>query len=205
MNATPIAGEDMVPSAARTSTRFLVTLLVVSFVASHSSCAKGDDSGPSLATRIEVTEHDELVCAPAPGSPPPDYSIVLDSVALPSSTTYPFALQTNRRDGIDGDPYYFAKTGLWWRGDAAFEIVVPDDFRDRLAISWGNADQPSNSSVSADCTATYDWAGAPGGFWVTEPMCADIIVRSEAGEQREQIGIGTPCPGQQPPQGHSDP
>lgn len=144
------------------------------------------------------------MCAPAPGSPPSDYLVVLDSVAVPACSTYPFALQTSRRDGVDGEPYYFAKTGLWWRGDGAFEIVVPDDFRDRLAISWRNGDRSPTFSVSADCDITGEWAGAPGGFWVTEPMCADIIVRSGGVEQRETIGIGTPCPGQQPPQGPSD-
>lgn len=115
----------------------------------------------------------------------------------------PLRLQTDRRAADDGEHFYFAKTGLHWRGDAAFEIVVPDEFEDRLAIGWGNGDEPAAQSVRADCDLDSEWAGAPGGYWVTEPICAEIIVRVD-GVERAQIGLGTPCPGQDPPLGPSD-
>lgn len=153
---------------------------------------------------MEIIDAQELVCSPAPSAPPSDYAIVLDSVALPAASTYPYALQTNRRETDDGEAVYFAKTGLSWRGDATFEIDVPDELKNRLAIGWGGGDQPKAHSVRADCNIDTDWAGAPGGYWVTKPMCAEIIVRVDGTEQRQQIGLGTPCPGQEPPQGPSD-
>lgn len=170
-----------------------------------SACSSsGDQGGSDLASRIEVIDADQLACSPAPSAPPSDFTIVLDAVALPSATNYAYALQTNRREADNGEPYYFAKTGLYWRGDATFEIAVPDEFKDRLAIGWSGGDQPSVHTVSADCDLDTEWAVAPGGYWVTEPMCAEIIVRVDGSEQREQIGLGTPCPGQEPPQGPSD-
>jgi len=166
-------------------------------------CAGGDGES-DLAARIQVVSDDEMACSPAPDEPPADLTLVLDSVALPSTPTYAFALQTNRRESGSGQPYYFAKTGLWWRGDAVFEIAVPDEYQDRLAVGWSRANEPPAHSVSADCALDTDWAGAPGGYWVTEPMCAEIIVRVDGTEQRERIGLGTPCPGQNPPRGPSD-
>lgn len=191
-----IAGRNRRRRRARTAVAAIVIL---------SACSSTDGQGDSdLASRIEVIDADDLACAPALSAPPSDFTIVLDVVALPSASTYPYALQTNRRETDTGEPFYFAKTGLYWRGDASFEIDVPDEFEDRLAISWGGGDQPTTRSVSADCNLDSEWAGAPGGYWVTEPMCAEIIVRVDGTEQREQIGLGTPCPGQEPPQGHSD-
>lgn len=174
-------------------------------VAALSACSgSGGRTGSDLASRIEVIDSAELVCSPAPSAPPSDFTIVLDSVALPAATTYPYALQTSRREADNGESFYFAKTGLFWRGDATFEIEVPDEMNDQLAINWGSGDQPKAHSVCADCDLDAEWAVAPGGYWVTEPMCAEIIVRVDGTEQREQIGLGTPCPGQEPPQGPSD-
>lgn len=170
-----------------------------------SACSNSNDQhGSDLASRIEVIDAQELVCSPAPSAPPSDYTIVLDSVAIPAASTYPYALQTSRRETDDGEIFYFAKAGLYWRGDATFEIVVPDELKNRLAISWQGGDQPKAHTVRTDCNIDNDWAGAPGGYLVTEPMCAEIIVRVSGTEQRQQIGLGTPCPGQEPPQGRSD-
>ncbi len=181
--------------------RLLLALCAV--VVAATGCAGGDGQS-DLAARIQVVGDDELACSPAPDAPPADFTLVFDTVALPSASAYASALQTNRRESNNGQPYYFAKTGLWWRGDAVFEIAVPDEYQDRLAIGWGRSNQPPAHSVQADCDIDTDWAGAPGGYWITEPMCAEIIVRVDGNEQREQIGLGTPCPGQNPPEGPSD-
>jgi hypothetical protein len=166
--------------------------------------SSGDPAGSDLASRIDVIDSSVLACSPAPSAPPSDFTVVLDSIAIPAASTYPYALQTNRRETDDGEPFYFAKTGLYWRGDATFEIDVPDEMQDRLAINWAGGDQPKAHLDSADCNLDTESAGAPGGYWVTEPICAETIVRVDGVEQREQIGLGTPCPGQEPPQGPSD-
>lgn len=179
--------------------------MVFAAVVALSACSSSNDQdGSDLASRVEVMDAQELRCSPAPSAPPSDFTIVLNAVALPSASTYPYALQTSRREAGNGESFYFAKTGLWWRSDAAFAIEVPDEMKDRLAIGWNGGDQPKAHSVSADCNTDNEWAGAPGGYWVTEPMCAEIIVRVDGTEQRQQIGLGTPCPGQEPPRGPSD-
>lgn len=167
------------------------------------SAAGPAESG--IGSRLEVVDSSELACAPAPSAPPTDYAIVLDSVALPAASDYPHALQTNRRRAEGGGAVYFAKTGLLWRSSVAIEIEVPAELRDRLAINWGGGQLPKTHVVRADCDLDAEWAGLPGGYWVTEPLCAEIIVRVDGKEQRAQIGLGTPCPGQGPPQGPSDP
>ena len=47
------------------------------------------------------------------------------------------------------------------------------------------------------------WLAYAGGYWIDHPACVPIIVRTGGKQQTVHIGIGTPCPGQQPPQGPS--
>ena len=126
---------------------------------------------------------------------------VLDAVALPTSPGHA-ALQTSRRTTSDGAVYYFAKTGLVWDGSSAFEIAVPESFRSRVAIAWGT--QVLSHRVEAACGRAGDWLLLPGGYWIAEPLCAELIVRTDTTEATVSLGLGTPCPGQAPPQGPSD-
>ncbi len=60
--------------------------------------------------------------------------------------------------------------------------------------------------VQLDCDpdAESDWLVLAGGFWVSVPMCAELIVEADGVEERVEIGLGQPCPGQEPPAGPSD-
>ena len=44
------------------------------------------------------------------------------------------------------------------------------------------------------------WAAFAGGYRVDHPACVPVIVRAGGKEQQVHIGVGTACPGQQPPQ-----
>lgn len=160
-------------------------------------------SSAGLPSELGVRSDVELPCPGSLIEPPDDFEQVLDVVALPASPVYPNALQTNARDAADGSVYYFAKTGLWWRGDATFELVVPKELRSDLAIGWGGPAEVAQR-VQVDCESAESWMLHPGGYWLREPMCAEIIVQVGPNEQRVEIGLGTPCSGQAPPAGPSD-
>lgn len=121
-------------------------------------------------------------------------------MALPASTTYPRALQTAVRTSDDGSVYFFAKTGVIWRNDASFDLVVPEELQPVLAIGWGETASAAHQvSLRCDEGGKGEWIAAPGGYWISEPICAQVVVRSDDEEQTVGIGLGAPCPGQAPP------
>ena len=147
----------------------------------------------------------ELPCVAQGAAPPTDFTVVFDAVALPTSDSYPNALQT-ALSGTDGQTRLFAKTGLLYRPNQPVEIVVPTDLHDQLSIGWATPAQPSWRVATADCTQSHsdEWVVVPGGYWVEKPMCAALLVRSGQRERRVTIGLGQACPGQAPPIEPSD-
>lgn len=138
--------------------------------------------------------------------PPPDFETVLGVVALPTSSKAA-ALQTSR--GGDPDPAVrlFAKTGLVIKAGTTFELVVPAEAKDMVSIGWGDGPSKPSRRVTVSCPAgasSSGWLAYPGGYWVPRPACVQLIVRTGGKEQSVHIGLGTPCPGQLPPQGPSD-
>lgn len=172
-------------------------------VEDEASGATQSTSSDTLASVLEVADAVDLVCPGSPVQPPADFENVLDVVALPASPSYANALQTSVRDADDGSVSYFAKTGLWWRGDATFDIAVPAELRTTMAIGWGGPAQAAYT-VRVDCGLSDSWMVMAGGYWVREPICAELVVRVGTKEQRVPIGLGGPCPGQAPPIGPSD-
>jgi len=136
--------------------------------------------------------------------PPPDFQIVLGVVALPTSPSHA-ALGTSA-GGPDPSLRLFAKTGLVIKAGTNFELIVPDQPADHLAIGWGQNSTPSRRVIVANCPdgRHTGWLAYPGGYWLSAPACVSLIVRASGKDQFVHIGLGTPCPGQQPPQGPSD-
>jgi hypothetical protein len=124
-------------------------------------------------------------------------------VALPTSDTYRSALQTGNNPDEGRSARLFAKTGLWFRRSGGFELVVPENLRGRLSIGWESV-RAWRVVVPACPDANSEWVVRPGGYWVADPMCATLLVRSNGQERAVTIGLGTPCPGQSPPDGPSD-
>ena len=121
-------------------------------------------------------------------------------VALPASPRYP-ALGTSLSGDGSGAPRLFAKTGLVIRPGTTFELIVPAPFTNRLRIGWGLPGMPSHGVVVNNCpNPGSGWLAYAGGYWIDHPACVPIIVRAGGKQQTVHIGIGTPCPGQRPPQ-----
>lgn len=129
--------------------------------------------------------------------------VVLGVVALPVSPGYP-ALGTALSGDGSGAPRLFAKTGLVIRPGTTFELIVPARFTNRLSIGWGPPGRPGHRVVVNNCpNPGGGWLAYAGGYWIDHPACVPIIVRAGGRQQTVHIGLGTPCPGQRPPQGPS--
>jgi hypothetical protein len=117
------------------------------------------------------------------------------------------ALQTSATSGGDPAVRLYAKTGLVIRAGTTFDLVVPDEAKEMVSLGWGNGPITPSWRVTVACPsrATPDqWLAYPGGYWVPRPACVPLIVRAGGKEKRVHVGLGTPCPGQLPPQGRSD-
>lgn len=170
------------------------------------SSATSAAAGSSIVSSVALTCRNFIDHDP----PPRDWEIVLGVVALPTSNKTP-ALGTSG-GAHDPDPAVrlFAKTGLVIRTGTTFELVVPDEAKDMVSIGWdGNGVTNPSRRVTISCPAStspsgWQWLAYPGGYWVPRPACVPLIVLAGGKEQRVHIGLGTPCPGQLPPQGPSD-
>jgi hypothetical protein len=143
-----------------------------------------------------------LTCgAPIGGDPPPaGFEVVLGVVALPTSSAGR-ALGADDSGAAD-TPALFAKRALLVHAGQSFDLDVAPDADDDVAIGWGNESfRPSRRFVVPACADQYGtgWLAYPGGYWVDRPLCLPLTVRAGGREQQVRIGIGTPCPGQQPP------
>jgi len=172
------------------------------------SAASTTSSSPPTSSEPGVTSPTvpvlaSLACSdPIDGGPPPaDWQTVLGVVALPASP--PSRALQAFDSGDPTVPALFAKTGLLVRAGQAFELEVPTERDNPVAIGWGNAlrFRPSARFAVPACPDTLGtgWLAYPGGYWVDVRQCLPLTVRAAGREQQVHIGIGTPCPGQEPP------
>lgn len=149
---------------------------------------------PSLACGQYIDTH----------PPPPDYTIVGGVVALPIAPRAA-ALQTGPSGLADQSARLFAKTGLLIKTGTRFQLTVPPAWAGRLRIGWANGPARPGPGLSVNCHPYPEdrsgWLVYPGGFWLRHPACVPLLIETGGRSQRVQIGVGTPCPGQRPPEG----
>jgi hypothetical protein len=168
-------------------------------------CVSTSTASPTPTDAVSVLGCQDVIASEA--TPPSGSSIVLDSVALPTGR----ALQASPTGDSNPNEKLFAKDGLLIRRGAAFDLVVPEAWRGRLAVSWGSLDKPTSHLRIPGCRPTTrmpssgrwvlsdDWLAYPGGYWVPQASCVSLVVRAGQTERTVQIGVGAPCPGQSPP------
>jgi hypothetical protein len=130
--------------------------------------------------------------------PPADLSVVFNQVALPTVN----AVQANRSGESDPSARLFAKAGLFVASGASVALIVPPEWLGRVTIGWDNSGMRTTHLFVSRCKTTGSqkrWLVFAGGFWVGEPACVPLLVRSGAQEQKVQIGVGAACPGQVAP------
>jgi hypothetical protein len=147
----------------------------------------------------------DLPCSEFIGTQAPerDMRVILGVVALPTSRPLRRALQTTRSGLHAPVARLFAKWGLVIRAGARLRLIVPDRLRNRFSIGWGNAGEGHRGTtiVVDNCTGPPGarWLAYAGGYYVSDPFCAALIVAAHRQRRRVRIGVGKACPGQRPP------
>ena len=135
----------------------------------------------------------------------PDLDIIGGVVALRTSESYGYASQVAAH-GVFEDPALrlAAKTPLFVRRGSVLELRVPDSFRDRVAIDYVQSSSPTHRMAVGPCDSDTEWLFFPGYVWLADPECVTLeVVLQDSTVEIAQLGLGLPCPGQQPPQGYS--
>jgi hypothetical protein len=186
----------------RTPARTTTLLTAALLLAGCGTSGHGDDlPGPTAAeTRAGLASYLALNCTKAIGgdTPPADFTVVLDAVALPAAPRYP-ALQAAE---TGGEPALFAKTGLVVRAGATVRLSIPPSVGRGAGIGWGldrNGQTPTLVVPGCPDLRGTGWLAFAGGYWADEPLCLPLDVGVGAQTQRVEIGIGTACPGQAAP------
>lgn len=91
---------------------------------------------------------------------------------------------------------YYRNAGIAIRaGTTAVSVSVPDGWRDRVAVSWG--DSPASSSLRfAPCgrSPAGAWNSYSGGFHLrTRGDCVPLIVRVGGMSTTVRVGVGRAC------------
>ena len=169
--------------------------VVVAMVCASAFACGGDGGDGAVKTLDCINGYAvESWAVPATG-----HSVVLASVALPTD----LALSVNRSGLASPETLLWTKDGLVVSTDRAIELRVADEWRGKFSFEWG---QPREGTVERlripACAATRgagNWLAFTGGYYVAEPACVSLVVRVGRSQQRVPLGIGAPCPGQNPP------
>jgi hypothetical protein len=140
----------------------------------------------------ELKEHDE---------PPPGYAIIVGVASLATSDSAPGPLQAIAQP----DGGFWTKIGLMVRAGEPVELLVPQGMRDRMRIRWGTSGRWTWNLTVPACEGKRPqfvlaggetkWRVYSGGFWVDDPSCVRLVVRSGEREQEVTIPLGAACPG----------
>jgi hypothetical protein len=139
--------------------------------------------------------------------PTPDLVVVLDRIALPSPRAR--AEQTARQqEPAPPLQTYFAKAGLGVKAGTTWRLTVASKDENHLRIGWGSpVEEPSITVLPpTGCipASRTGWLWYPGGYWTDRPGCYTVVVHASGRSQEVPVGVGAPCPGQEPPPEPSD-
>ena len=120
------------------------------------------------------------------------YRIVLGRVGIPDEQ------HTSRRASRSpGKPWpYFRRVGLLVRGGTSpVTITVPEGWRDRVAISWGNTPAVSSLQIaSCDVSVSKPWNAYAGGFHLrSRADCVPLDIRVGGRSTTVRLGVGRAC------------
>jgi hypothetical protein len=186
--------------------RSAVIVLMLAACSEHAEPATPNPASKSTSHATEGTTiaeapsdaldcRDPIAALDAAGS---EYQVIGDVVALETSESSSNALQTDLTNGGDPSKRLFAKTALLVRTSARSELIVPPAWRGRLSFRWGNAamHDPTEHLVVGPCAGDAAWVVFPGGYFVPDPACVDLTVRTADGDHQIAVGVGVPCVGQ---------
>ena len=120
------------------------------------------------------------------------YRIVLGRVGIPDEQ------HTSRRAVRHrGTAWpYFRRVGLVVRGGTSpVTITVPEGWRDRVAISWGNTPAVSSLQIaSCETSVSKPWNAYTGGFHLrSRAACVPLDIRVGGRSTSVRFGVGRAC------------
>ena len=120
------------------------------------------------------------------------YRIVLGRVGIPDED------QTSRPASRKRDPAwpYFRRVGLVVRGGTSpVTITVPEGWRDRVAISWGNTPAVSSLQIaSCGVSVSKPWNAYAGGFHLSSRAdCVPLDISVGGRSTTVRLGVGRAC------------
>jgi len=90
---------------------------------------------------------------------------------------------------------YWRKAGLLVRaGTKRMSVTVPEPWRNRLAISWGDSGTVAALRIEPCTRPPYKWNVYTGGFYPRASACVPLIIRVGTRSTTVHFGIGTRCP-----------
>ncbi|MBF9134350.1 hypothetical protein I0C86_36285 [Plantactinospora sp. S1510] len=137
-------------------------------------------AGASLISCAHVIDHLD--------APPTDRVVAVDVVAVP------VRLLEVHPAGQTGPARLFAKTGLVVRADSTVDLSVPPASAGRTVIGWGSPAEPARQVRFPGCPDRTGWVAFAGGFWLHEPACVPLTVRSGGRTEQVRMSIGVDCP-----------
>ncbi len=108
------------------------------------------------------------------------------------------ALQTSVSGDADPTRRLFAKSGLLLRTGEHAELSSEDAW-----LAWGS-NAVDRRLDAGPCQGEPGWLAFAGGYLVSDPGCVAVTVTVDGEDFPYTVGVGAPCPGQQPPPAPSD-
>ncbi len=127
--------------------------------------------------------------------PPAGMQTVLGVVAVVTHRT----LQALPSGEPDRAHRLYAKTGLLVRADRPFELVIPRPWRSRASVMWGNSgpQRMTGHLQIRGCPPAPGhgaWLVYPGGYYVPEPACVPLVVKTGQESRTVHVPVGVRCP-----------
>lgn len=122
------------------------------------------------------------------------HTTIHNVVSLATSESSSAALQVSR----DGNGALFGKTGLVVRRNSRVELKVREEFADEVSVRWGQT-VDTDHLIVGPCSSRAEWLVFAGGYVVQRVGCFDILVKGRSEQAKVAVGVGAPCPGQEPP------
>ena len=120
------------------------------------------------------------------------YRIVLGKVGIPDEEHT--SGRAARHRGAQWP--YFRRVGLVVRGGTSpVTITVPEGWRDRVAISWGETPAVSSLQIaSCEASASKPWNAYAGGFFLRSPAdCVPLLFQVGGRSTSVRFGVGRAC------------
>jgi hypothetical protein len=169
--------------------RYRVAICTLSLVLLGTAAAVAE--AQTAASADATVSCDRIVLRGGPGAED-GFRILLGAVSVPGSR------HLAHRAAATNNPHwrYYRNAGIAIRaGTSAVSVTVPEGWRDRVAISWG--DSPASSSVNfAPCERSRAgvWNSYSGGFHLrTRGDCVPLLVTVGGMSTTVRIGVGRAC------------